>query len=174
VEGVSVVRGGVRVPRQARRVFWRSLLDGGDVGAAAGAAGVSKRTAQDWFAEAGGVPDIDLAAPAGRYLTFEDRERMALLRAEGKNYQEIGRELGRPRSTVWRELTDPARRASDGRYVPSVAQGTGTGRHGGPRASSASSSATRGWSPTSSSGWMARCGPRAGRGRGARSRSPTG
>lgn len=117
-----MVRGGVSVPRQWRREFWRAFVDGVPVALAAAAVGVSTRTVQGWIAESGGVPDLDLAVPTGRFVSFEERERMALLRAEGHSYAAIGRWLGRPRSTVWRELTNPGRRASDGRYVPSVAQ----------------------------------------------------
>ena len=117
-----MVRGGVAVPRVWRRVFWRSLLDGGDVGAAAVVAGVSKRTAQDWIAHSGGVPDVDLVAPTRRFLSFVEREQIGLLHAAGVGVRETARRLGRSASTISRELADPGRRASDGRYVPSVAQ----------------------------------------------------
>lgn len=117
-----MVRGGVAVPRAWRRVFWRVFLDEGDMGAAAAVAGVSARTAQDWVAQCGGVPDLDLAAPTGRFLSFVEREQIGLLHAAGIGVREIGRRLGRPASTISRELAHPGRRASDGRYVPSVAQ----------------------------------------------------
>ncbi len=89
---------------------------------AAAVAGVSRRTAQVWVAQGGGVPDIDLAAPSGRFLSFEEREQIGLLHAEGRSGRQIARRLGRPASTISRELAHPGRRASDGRYVPSVAQ----------------------------------------------------
>ncbi len=114
-----MVRGGVPVPRQARRVFWRSLLDGGDLGAAAAVAGVSRRTGQVWFAQAGGVPDLDLVEPSGRLLSFAEREEIGLAHAAGDTQAQIARRLGRHRSTIGRELR---RRAADGRYKPSVAQ----------------------------------------------------
>ncbi|MFK0259260.1 helix-turn-helix domain-containing protein [Streptomyces sp. NPDC090445] len=42
--------------------------------------------------------------PGGR-LTHEDRQRIADGLAEGLGYTEIGRRLGRPASTVMREVT---------------------------------------------------------------------
>ena len=40
----------------------------------------------------------------GRYLSFEEREVMALLKAQGVGVREIARELRRHPSTVSREL----------------------------------------------------------------------
>jgi transposase len=47
---------------------------------------------------------LSLAAPSGRYLSFAEREEIALLRAEGCRVREIGRRLGRSPSTISREL----------------------------------------------------------------------
>ncbi|WP_425559447.1 transposase, partial [Isoptericola chiayiensis] len=110
------------MPRQWRRVFWRVWLDGGDVGAAARVAGVSVRTGQEWVAQSGGVPDLDLSPPSGRFLSFVEREQIGLLHAAGHSGRQIARRLERAPSTVSRELADPGRRTADGRYVPSVAQ----------------------------------------------------
>jgi len=41
---------------------------------------------------------------SGRYLSFAEREELAILRAQGFGVREIGRRLGRPGSTVSREL----------------------------------------------------------------------
>jgi len=43
--------------------------------------------------------------PSGRYLSFAEREELAILRAQGLGVREIGRRLGRPGSTVSRGRT---------------------------------------------------------------------
>jgi IS30 family transposase len=50
------------------------------------------------------MPSVTLAAPSGRYLSFAEREEIALLRVEGCGVREIARELGRSPSTISREL----------------------------------------------------------------------
>nr|WP_170837861.1 IS30 family transposase [Streptomyces sp. TP-A0874] len=50
------------------------------------------------------MPPISLAEPSGRYLTFEEREEIALLRTQDKGVREIARTLGRDPSTISREL----------------------------------------------------------------------
>ncbi|MGP4103000.1 MarR family transcriptional regulator [Nonomuraea sp. KM90] len=56
--------------------------------------------------------------PGGR-LTHEDRRRIAAWLAEGLGYAEIARRLGRPTSTISREV---ARNAAGGDYLPDRAQ----------------------------------------------------
>lgn len=54
------------------------------------------------------------------HLSFEEREHIALLRAEGLCASAIGREIGRPRCTVSRELARNAN--ADGSYRPLSAE----------------------------------------------------
>jgi IS30 family transposase len=42
--------------------------------------------------------------PSGRYLSFREREEIALLRVQGYSMQEVARKLGRATSTISREL----------------------------------------------------------------------
>lgn len=56
--------------------------------------------------------------PGGR-LTQEDRQRIAMWLADGLGYAEIGRQLGRPTSTISREV---ARNGKLGDYRPARAQ----------------------------------------------------
>ncbi|MEU5609302.1 helix-turn-helix domain-containing protein [Streptomyces sparsogenes] len=56
--------------------------------------------------------------PGGR-LTHEDRRRIAAWLAEGLGFAEIGRRLGRPTSTISREV---ARNSASGEYVADHAQ----------------------------------------------------
>jgi predicted transcriptional regulator len=58
--------------------------------------------------------------PGGR-LTHEDRERIAAWLADGLGYAEIGRRLGRPTSTISREV---ARNSAPGDYLADHAQQT--------------------------------------------------
>src|SRR5262249_24560615 len=71
---------------------------------AAIACGVSAPVGVRWFRERGGMPSIQLTPPAGRYLSFAEREDIALLRGRGLGVRAIARALGRPPSTISREL----------------------------------------------------------------------
>jgi IS30 family transposase len=62
---------------------------------------------------------MDLTEPSGRYLTFVEREEIALGRAAGQTMTAIAARLRRPTSTVSREL---ARYEGAGLYKASVAQ----------------------------------------------------
>jgi IS30 family transposase len=69
--------------------------------------GVSEAIGSRWFREAGGMPPSTLGrsskSPSGRYLSFADREEIALWRAQGRGVREVARRLGRAASTVSRE-----------------------------------------------------------------------
>src|SRR3712207_3122667 len=52
--------------------------------------------------------------PSGRYLSFADREEIALGRAQGHGVREIARRLGRSASTISRELRRNAATRSGG------------------------------------------------------------
>jgi hypothetical protein len=59
----------------------------------------------------------------GRYLSFAEREEIALLNAQGTGVRQIARELGRAPSTVSRELRrNAATRGGKLEYRASVAQ----------------------------------------------------
>ena len=76
-----------------------------------------------WFRKGGGMPPLDLAPVSGRYLSFTEREEIAVLLARGCGVREIARRLGRAPSTISRELQ---RNAAIGRgrveYRASTAQ----------------------------------------------------
>jgi IS30 family transposase len=50
------------------------------------------------------MPTVTQAPLSGRYLSFAEREEIALLRASGCGVREIARQLGRSPSTISREL----------------------------------------------------------------------
>ena len=115
--------GKVAVRREVRRRFWRLIADGRSTVDAALQVGVEGSTGRAWFVQAGGMPPLDLAEPTGRYLTFSEREEIALLRASGLGVREIARHVGRAASTISRELARGClRRRPRGRYRASVAQ----------------------------------------------------
>ncbi|MBB5803543.1 IS30 family transposase [Saccharothrix ecbatanensis] len=57
-----------------------------------------------WFRHAGGMTPLTLDDPTRRYLSFVEREEIALLRARDKGVREIARMIGRDPGTVSREL----------------------------------------------------------------------
>jgi IS30 family transposase len=66
---------------------------------------------------------MDLAAGTGRYLSFAEREEIALLRVQGGGVRSIARHIGRSPSTVSRELRrNAATRCGRLEYRASVAQ----------------------------------------------------
>ncbi|MFJ8545891.1 IS30 family transposase [Streptomyces sp. NPDC093586] len=69
------------------------------------------------------MPPISLAEPSGRYLTVEEREEIAILRAMSKGVREIARALGRDPGTISRELRrNAATRGGKQEYRATVAQ----------------------------------------------------
>ena len=66
---------------------------------------------------------ISLTEPTGRYLSFAEREEIALLKAQDHGVREIARRTGRDASTISRELRrNAATRASQRGYRAVVAQ----------------------------------------------------
>jgi IS30 family transposase len=100
--------------REHRQRFWKAIAGGASSEAAAVEAGVSGPVGVRWFGEAGGMPPLSLAAPSGRYLSFDEREEIALLCAEGGGVREIARRIGRSPSTISRELRRNAATRSGG------------------------------------------------------------
>ncbi|WP_308116785.1 helix-turn-helix domain-containing protein, partial [Nocardioides sp. TRM66260-LWL] len=94
--------------RVVQRQFWRLIATGISSAEAALAVGVSVPVGTRWFRHAGGMAPIALVEPAGRYLSFEEREEIAILRAQGKGVREmareIAREIARDPGTISREL----------------------------------------------------------------------
>jgi transposase, IS30 family len=118
----GVVMGQLGVVLETRREFWRAIARGLSTQDAAVGAGVSKSAGKRWFKEAGGMCPISLAAPSSRFLSFAEREEIAVGIAAKRGDKEIGRELGRHRSTVYRERCRNAPGRYPARYRAGVAQ----------------------------------------------------
>ncbi|TKJ32708.1 transposase [Blastococcus sp. CCUG 61487] len=106
-----------------QRQFWRLIATGITTVEASLAVGVSWPVGTRWFRHAGGMPPISLAEPTGRYLTFEEREEIAILRAKGAGVRQIARTVQRDPSTISRELRrNAATRSGRPDYRATVAQ----------------------------------------------------
>ena len=90
--------------REDRVRFWEAIACGASSEDAAAAAGVSQAVGSRWFRQAGGMPPISLAPVSERYLSFAEREEIAILHAQRVEVREIARRLGRSASTISREL----------------------------------------------------------------------
>lgn len=99
----SVGRPGINL-RNEQRCFWLAIAKGCSSEAAATEACVSPAVGTRWFRQSGGMPNISLHEPSSRYLSFHEREEIALLRARGCGIREIASQIGRHPSTVSREL----------------------------------------------------------------------
>ncbi len=104
--------------REQIQHFWTLIADGLPSEEAAIQAGMSPPVGVRWFRSSGGIPPSHFArsAPArsGRYLSFADREEIALLRAKGAGVCDIARHLSRAPSTISRELRRNAATRSGG------------------------------------------------------------
>ena len=67
--------------REVEREFWREIATGITSEAAAAKVGVSPVVGSRWFRHGGGMPSISLAPLSGRYLSFHEREEIAILNA---------------------------------------------------------------------------------------------
>lgn len=109
--------------RTVQRDFWRLIATGISTSEAALVVGVSIPVASRWFRHAGGMPPISLVEPSGRYLSFAEREEIAILKAQGKGVRTIARALGRDPGTISRELRrNAATRGGKLEYRAMVAQ----------------------------------------------------
>ena len=125
VTGRPAMRSPGRPPvrRDVERKFWVKIAEGLTSEDAALACGVSPAVGARWFRERGGMPPMRLTGLSGRYLSFAEREEIALLRAQGHGVREIARRLGRAPSTISRELRrNPATRGGQFEYRPLTAQ----------------------------------------------------
>jgi IS30 family transposase len=119
----------IRVEVQQR--YW-SLIRAGEVpGDAADAVGVSRTVAWRWFRKAGGVmpPEVPVLAQGQKSfrLSFAEREEIACRHAAGDSVSAIARALGRPASTISRELIRGTVRRKSG-YRATVAQAAADAR----------------------------------------------
>jgi hypothetical protein len=101
--------------REERQRFWAAIARGLPSEDAAVEAGVSPAVGTRWFREAGGMPPITQGPVSGRYLSFAEREGIAILRARGCGVREIARRADRSASTISRELRRNA--ATRGGYL---------------------------------------------------------
>src|SRR5436305_3291221 len=109
--------------RDVERLFWREIARGLTSEDAAIAVGASQAAGSRWFRERGGMPLFMVSALTGRYLSFPEREEIAVLKAQGAGVREIARRLGRDPSTISRELRrNAATRGGRLDYRASVAQ----------------------------------------------------
>jgi IS30 family transposase len=109
--------------RDVERLFWHEIAKGLSSEQAALAVGASQAAGSRWFRERGGMATFMGKPLSGRYLSFEEREEIALLKAQGSGVREIARRLGRSPSTVSRELRrNAATRGGKLEYRASVAQ----------------------------------------------------
>jgi IS30 family transposase len=109
--------------REVEREFWQVIATGVTTEQAAVEVGVAPAVGCRWFRHGGGMPPLEPAALSGRYLSFAEREEIAILRARGAGVREIARQLERAPSTISRELRrNAATRGGKLDYRASVAQ----------------------------------------------------
>jgi IS30 family transposase len=113
--------------RENYQQFWRAIAAGRSTEEAAIAAGVSPPVGGRWFRRAGGmIPFHSLQSSkplSRRYLSFAEREEIAILRVQEHGVRAIARKLGRAPSTISRELRRNAATRSGGlEYRATTAQ----------------------------------------------------
>ena len=92
-----------QAPRPVRTEFWERVRSGvspRDAGVVMG----MRKGAERWFALAGGVKSNGPGPVSGRYLSLAEREEIAVGVARGESYRVIGARIGRPASTISREV----------------------------------------------------------------------
>src|SRR3990172_7678713 len=122
--------------REDRIRFWEAVARGASSEDAAIEARVSPPVGSRWFRQAGGMSPISLAPLSGRYLSFAEREEIAIGHAQHLRVREIARRMGRSPSTVSRELRrNASTRSSTVEYRATTAQWHAERRASRPRVS---------------------------------------
>jgi transposase, IS30 family len=160
-EVVVVKNGRPGLPREVRARFWEGIRAGLGSPDAAVAAGVSAPAAWRLMQLAGGVKANAPRPGSGRYLSVAEREEIALGRARGESFRAIARRLGRPASTVSREVT---RNGGRGAYRALAAQAQADARAARPKTAKLAANVelrglvqdalARNWSPEQVSAWL--------------------
>ena len=109
--------------REHLQQFWEAIARGLSSEDAAIAIGLSAAVGGRWFRQAGGMRTISPHPPSGRYLSFTEREEIAILTARGCGVREIATQLDRSPSTISRELRrNAATRGGSFEYRATTAQ----------------------------------------------------
>lgn len=109
--------------REHKLRFWGAIACGLSSESSAEEAGVSPAVGTRWFREGGGMSTVGPAQLSGRFLSFAEREEIAILHAREHTVRDIARRLGRAPSTVSRELRrNAATRGGDLEYRATTAQ----------------------------------------------------
>ena len=109
--------------REHLQQFWEAIARGLSSEDAAIAVGLSPAVGGRLFRQAGGMRTISPLPPSGRYLSFAEREEIAILTARGRGVREIASQLGRSPSTISRELRrNAATRGGSFEYRATTAQ----------------------------------------------------
>ena len=109
--------------REHKLRFWDAIAQGLSSESSAQAAGVSPAVGTRWFREGGGMSTVSRAPLSGRYLSFAEREEIAILNARRHTVRDIAQRLGRSPSTISRELRRNAATRSGGlEYRATTAQ----------------------------------------------------
>jgi IS30 family transposase len=99
--------------REHRQLFWAAIARGVTSDEAGRIAGLAENVGLRWFRENGGVPPC-LPPLSGRYLSFAEREEIAILRAQRYGVRAIAEAINRSPSTISRELRRNAATRSGG------------------------------------------------------------
>lgn len=102
-----------------RERFWSMVGGGVSVTAACEDLGVNRRTGRRWILKTKGRTPVKRSELSRRYLSVEERFRIADLVMADESIRSIARHLGRAPSTISRELR---RNKGNGRYGPHTAQ----------------------------------------------------
>jgi IS30 family transposase len=109
--------------REHRQRFWAAIARGLSSEQAGAGAGVSAAIGVRWFREGGGMRSVSWVPLSGRFLSFAEREEIAILNARGCGVREIARQVGRSPSTISRELRrNTATRGGGFQYRATTAQ----------------------------------------------------
>lgn len=90
--------------REHLQQFWEAIAQGLSSEDAAVFVGLSPAVGARFFRQGGGMRTLSPEPLSGRYLSFAEREEIAILNAKGCGVCEIASELGRSPSTISREL----------------------------------------------------------------------
>lgn len=112
-----------RIAKEAQ--FWVLMSEGSTLSAAGNAVGVDRRTGYRWRQTIGGRIPRTKPEPSGRYLSLDERLRIADLHLSGSSARSIAVQMDRSTSTISRELRrkGPVKLARGRvKYAPHTAQ----------------------------------------------------